>query len=126
MNESVRGNKVFPAITTGITVLFLLVTYFMLVAIVPTFKAVFNSFGAKLPLLTITMIWTSEISKRFFYLIIPISITLLIFFFRFCVSKPKQSQIRILIYTAVFWLLTTFLIVYSMFLPMSGMGEAIG
>ena len=126
MKNSDKGSKVISIITPVIVSILFCVGYFMLVAIIPTFRSTFEAFGRKLPHLTMIMFIASEFARIYFYIIIPVFAVLMYFFFRFVDSRKKSSQIRLLVYSVLFCLAVIVVIVISMFLPMFQMGEVVG
>lgn len=77
--EKLKG-KLKSAMTYPIVVSFIAaaVTIFLLTAVIPTFKTIFEGFGAELPLPTKILIGLSEFLKKYLFLIVGIPIVLLI------------------------------------------------
>lgn len=75
LRGKVKGAMVYPAIVSLIA---LAVTIFLLVVVIPTFKTIFEGFGAKLPLPTQILIGLSEFLKRYVYLVIGVPVALFI------------------------------------------------
>jgi type IV pilus assembly protein PilC len=67
LKAKVKAAMMYPAIVLSICAA---VTVFLLVFVIPTFKAIFESFGAQLPFLTQMLIDLSEIMKKYFVLIL--------------------------------------------------------
>ena len=67
LTAKVKSAMMYPAIVLSICGA---VTVFLLVFVIPTFKNIFESFGAKLPLPTQLLIDLSDIMKKFFLVIL--------------------------------------------------------
>jgi type IV pilus assembly protein PilC len=66
LRKKVKSAMMYP---TVVTVVAILITIFLLVKVVPVFGDIFSSFGAKLPAPTRFLIETSNIVKKFIWLI---------------------------------------------------------
>ncbi len=77
--EKLRG-KIKGAMTYPIVVSFIAagVTIFLLVVVIPTFKMIFEGFGAKLPLPTQILIGLSEFLKSYIFLVIGVPVAIFI------------------------------------------------
>ncbi|MGH8024991.1 MAG: type II secretion system F family protein, partial [Limisphaerales bacterium] len=67
IRKKVKTAMMYPA---TVVVVAILITIFLLVRVVPTFKDVYSSFNAKLPAPTLFMIGVSEIVKKYLILIL--------------------------------------------------------
>ena len=67
LKAKVKSAMMYPIIVLSICAI---VTVFLMVFVIPTFKTIFESFGAKLPMPTQILIDVSDIMKRYFILII--------------------------------------------------------
>lgn len=67
LKAKVKSAMMYPAIVLSICAL---VTVFLLVFVIPTFKNIFASFGAELPLPTQVLINISDSMKKYWYLLI--------------------------------------------------------
>ncbi len=67
LKAKVKSAMMYPAIVLSICAI---VTVFLMVFVIPTFKNIFASFGAELPLPTQILINISDTMKQFWYLII--------------------------------------------------------
>ena len=66
LRAKVKSAMMYPAIVLSICAL---VTVFLMVFVIPTFKAIFESFGKELPLPTQILIDISDMMKRYWYVI---------------------------------------------------------
>ena len=71
LRGKVKGAMVYPAVVSGVASC---VTIFLLVAVIPTFKTVFASFGGELPLPTQCLLAVSDFLRHYFMLLIIIPI----------------------------------------------------
>lgn len=71
LKGKVKGAMVYPLV---ISIIAAAVTIFLLIVVIPTFKTIFEGFGAELPLPTKILIQLSEILKSYFYIIIGVPI----------------------------------------------------
>jgi type IV pilus assembly protein PilC len=69
LKAKVKGAMMYPAIVLSICAT---VTCFLMVFVIPTFKNIFASFGAELPLPTQILIDISDTMKHFWYILIAI------------------------------------------------------
>ncbi len=78
-NEKLRG-KVKGAMTypVVVSVIAAAVTVFLLVAVIPTFKTIFEGFGAKLPLPTRILLGLSEFMQKYILLVIATPVAIFI------------------------------------------------
>jgi type IV pilus assembly protein PilC len=63
LKGKVRGAMVYPLVISGVATA---VTLFLLIAVIPTFKSVFASFGSELPAPTQVLIGISELLRHYF------------------------------------------------------------
>jgi type IV pilus assembly protein PilC len=71
LRGKVKGAMVYPLVISGVAGA---VTLFLLIAVIPTFKSVFASFGGELPMPTQILLMVSDFLRHFFVflLVIPI------------------------------------------------------
>ena len=69
LKAKVKSAMMYPAIVLSICAV---VTCFLMVFVIPTFKNIFASFGAELPLPTQVLINISDTMKRFWYVLVAI------------------------------------------------------
>jgi type IV pilus assembly protein PilC len=62
LKNKVKGALTYPA---TIAVVALIIVIFLMVKVVPTFKMVFDSFGGKLPIATLALLWVSEFEQKY-------------------------------------------------------------
>ena len=67
LKAKVKSAMMYPAIVLSICAI---VTVFLMVFVIPTFKNIFSSFGAELPMPTQMLINISDLMKQFWYLIV--------------------------------------------------------
>ncbi len=77
LKAKVKGAMVYPTIVLTIA---LSVTIFLLVAVIPTFRAIFEGFGADLPLPTKILIGLSDLLKKYILVIIIAPIIFVVVF----------------------------------------------
>jgi len=77
LRHKVKGALMYPMVVSSIAAL---VTVFLLVFVIPTFKEIFSSFGAELPLPTRIVIGTSEFLQKRWYLLLAAIIGLVYLF----------------------------------------------
>ncbi|MDI6756660.1 MAG: type II secretion system F family protein [Endomicrobiia bacterium] len=85
LKGKVKGALTMPAVIGFIAVS---VVIFLLVFVLPTFKSIFASFGAELPLPTRLLMNLSDLLTRFFYLVVIIPISAF-FGFKQALKVPK-------------------------------------
>lgn len=71
LKGKVKGAMVYPAVISGVAAS---VTIFLLVAVIPTFKTVFSSFGGELPAPTRFLLMVSDFLQRDFLFLIAIPV----------------------------------------------------
>lgn len=87
LKGKVTGALMYPAIVSVIAVV---VTVFLLIVVIPTFKTIFVGFGAELPLPTAILLGISEFLQKYVIAIIVIPIILSIVFQRWYKTPPGQ------------------------------------
>ncbi len=65
LNRKIRASLVYPAIVLSMAVI---ITIFLLVKVVPTFKGIFDMLGGKLPMPTQILLGISEFMRKYFLL----------------------------------------------------------
>ena len=80
LKAKVKSAMMYPIVVLSICAI---ITIFLLAFVIPRFAVIFESFGAKLPLLTQLLLDTSHLVVRFFYLIILMPVAGLYAFKRF-------------------------------------------
>jgi type IV pilus assembly protein PilC len=73
LKHKVKGAMMYPVIVLTICGA---VTIFLFIFVVPTFKKIFDSFGAELPVPTAVVIWISEHLTKYWYLVFGMPIAL--------------------------------------------------
>lgn len=71
LRGKVKGAMVYPLVVSGVASC---VTIFLLVAVIPTFKTVFASFGGELPLPTQCLLAVSDFLRHYFLLLVAIPV----------------------------------------------------
>jgi type IV pilus assembly protein PilC len=89
LRGKVKGAMMYPAVVSTIAAA---VTVFLLVGVIPTFKEIFSSFGAELPLPTRIVIGISEALQQQWYIFVGVPIGGFILFKRW-VKTEKGAQI---------------------------------
>ena len=82
--RKVRSSLIYPVVVISMAIL---ITTFLLIKVVPTFKGIFATLGGSLPLPTLILIKISD-TLRAFFLYILISIIAVGFFFQRYISTP--------------------------------------
>jgi len=85
----VKGAMMYPMVVSSIAAA---VTVFLLVGVIPTFKDIFSSFGAELPLPTRIVIGISESLQNYFYIYILIPV-IIVFVFRRWLKTENGKKI---------------------------------
>lgn len=85
----VKGAMMYPMVVSSIAAA---VTVFLLVGVIPTFKEIFSSFGAELPLPTRIVIGISESLQNYFYIYILIPV-IIVFVFRRWLKTENGKKI---------------------------------
>jgi len=75
LKGKVKGAMVYPAVICGVA---MSVTVFLLVAVIPTFKTVFSSFGGNLPFPTQILLMVSDFLQQQFYILAALPVILFI------------------------------------------------
>jgi type IV pilus assembly protein PilC len=63
LNRKIKSSLVYPAVVVSMAVL---ITIFLLLKVVPTFKGIFDTLGGKLPFPTLVLIGISDLFRKFF------------------------------------------------------------
>lgn len=84
----VKGAMMYPIVVSSIAGL---VTVFLLVGVIPTFKEIFSSFGAELPLPTRIVIGISESLQQFFYIYIAVPVGIVFALKRFLKTENGKK-----------------------------------
>lgn len=63
LTRKIKSSLIYPEVVVSLAIL---ITAFLLLKVVPTFKGIFESLGGKLPLPTLILISISEIAKKYF------------------------------------------------------------
>src|SRR5580658_10020094 len=84
LRKKVKTALMYP---TVVTVVAIVITIFLLVRVIPTFKDIYSSFNAKLPAPTLFMIDLSEIVKKYLLVILG-AIGLLIWAWMYFIKTP--------------------------------------
>ena len=85
LNRKIRASLVYPAIVLSMAVI---ITTFLLVKVVPTFKGIFDMLGGKLPVPTQILLGISDIVKRYFLFAVG-GLFMLSFIFNRYISTDK-------------------------------------
>ncbi|MBF0493576.1 MAG: type II secretion system F family protein [Candidatus Omnitrophica bacterium] len=85
LQKKVNSAMVYPAVVTGMA---LIITLVLIIKVVPVFKDVFSSFGAKLPTPTLMLINTSEFMQKNI-VIISVAVFFLVLLVRGYIKTPK-------------------------------------
>lgn len=63
LTRKIKSSLIYPEVVVSLAIL---ITAFLLLKVVPTFKGIFESLGGKLPLPTLILISISEIARKYF------------------------------------------------------------
>jgi type IV pilus assembly protein PilC len=85
LTRKVKSAFVYPVVVVSVA---LLITAIMFLKVIPGFKDIFSSLGAKLPLPTLVMIKTSELFQKYFLLIVGF-IIIMVFILRRLMKIPR-------------------------------------
>lgn len=85
LTRKVKSSLVYPAVVVSMAIL---ITTFLLVKVVPTFKGIFTTLGGKLPLPTLILIGISDWLRAYFLIIIGVLIVS-VFFFKKYINTEK-------------------------------------
>ena len=77
IKQKVRGAMIYP---TFVVIVAIVVVIVLMVKVVPTFTAIFESFGADLPLMTKILIWTSDFFRKYILVMVAIAAVIVLFF----------------------------------------------
>ncbi len=87
--KKVRSALVYPA---AIIVMATLITLFLLIKVVPTFKGIFEGFGGALPVPTLILLKISDTLRRFFPIVFGITAIIGFIFFRYIKTPAGRLQ----------------------------------
>ncbi len=90
LNRKVRAAFIYPVVVVSVA---LLITAVMFLKVIPGFKNIFSSLGAKLPLPTLVMIKASESFQKYFLLIVGF-IIIMVFILRRLMKIPRFQLAR--------------------------------
>jgi type IV pilus assembly protein PilC len=90
LKGKVKGAMVYPGVISGVA---LSVTLFLLVAVIPTFKTVFSSFGANLPAPTQILLAVSDFLRHQIILLLAIPAGLFVALQRWYVTEKGRTVI---------------------------------
>ena len=90
LKAKVKGAMVYPAVISFVAIA---VTVFLLVAVIPTFKTVFASFGGQLPFPTRILLTVSDFLKSEFLLLVLIPVGIFIGLQRFYKTETGRAWI---------------------------------
>jgi type IV pilus assembly protein PilC len=85
LNRKIRASLVYPAVVMSMA---LIITVFLLVKVVPTFKGIFDMLGGQLPLPTQILLGISDMVKHYFFVAIGV-VFLLGFLFNRYINSDK-------------------------------------
>ncbi|MBN1823961.1 MAG: type II secretion system F family protein [Endomicrobiales bacterium] len=88
LKGKVMGAMVYPAVITCVAGT---ITLFLLVFVIPTFKGIFESFGAELPLPTAMLIGLSEFLRKYFFVLAAAIVGLVVGFNKFRATNKGQK-----------------------------------
>jgi type IV pilus assembly protein PilC len=85
LQRKIKSSLVYPAVVVSMAIL---ITAFLLIKVVPTFKGIFDQLGGTLPLPTRILIAVSDIVRHYFVLTVIFFVIIVIAFQRY-ISTPK-------------------------------------
>jgi type IV pilus assembly protein PilC len=80
LNRKIRASLVYPAVVMSMAVI---ITTFLLVKVVPTFKGIFDMLGGQLPLPTQILLGISEVVKHYFLIAVGVAFVISFLFNRY-------------------------------------------
>ena len=89
LERKIRSSLIYPAVVVSMAVL---ITAFLLLKVVPTFKGIFETLGGKLPLPTLILIRTSDLFTRYFLLVVGFFIILSFVFKKYIGTEKGRYQ----------------------------------
>jgi len=89
IRRKVRSSLSYPILVVGMAIL---IVAFLMLKVVPTFKKIFESLGGALPLPTMILIKTSDLSVRLFPFLAPLLILLYIGIIRYIRTKEGRFK----------------------------------
>jgi len=90
LKSKVKSAMMYPIVVSGIAAL---VTVFLMIFVIPTFKNIFGSFGAELPLPTRVVIGISDAMKSHIFFVIAIPVALYIMGKRYYNSENGRAMV---------------------------------
>jgi type IV pilus assembly protein PilC len=87
LSRKIRSSLVYPAVVVSMA---LLITAFLLLKVVPTFKGIFDSLGGVLPLPTLILLGISDMLRKYILILIAILVIAVISFKKY-ISTDKGS-----------------------------------
>lgn len=90
LQRKIRSSLAYPIIVISMA---LVITAFLILKIIPTFKGIFDMLGGELPLPTKILIGISDFSRRWFLLIVGAMIVLIIAFKRIAITSKGKRKI---------------------------------
>ncbi len=85
LQRKVKSSMVYPAVVVSMA---FIITVFLMVKVVPTFKGIFDSLGGQLPLPTLILITISDFMTRFFLVGVAMLVVGIIFLKKY-IATPK-------------------------------------
>ena len=85
LQRKIKSSLIYPAVVVSMAIL---ITAVLLLKVVPTFKGIFDMLGGTLPLPTRILIGISDMVRRYFLVVLILSIGVIILFQRY-ISTPK-------------------------------------
>jgi type IV pilus assembly protein PilC len=89
LERKIRSSLIYPAVVVSMAVL---ITAFLLLKVVPTFKGIFETLGGKLPLPTLILIRASDLFSRYFLLVVGFFIILSFVFKKYIGTEKGRYQ----------------------------------
>ncbi|MCM8781258.1 MAG: type II secretion system F family protein, partial [Candidatus Omnitrophica bacterium] len=85
LNRKIRSSLVYPTVVVTVAIL---ITIFLLVKVVPTFKGIFDVLGGQLPLPTLILIGISNLMRKYFGILLVL-LGILGYFFKRYINTEK-------------------------------------
>jgi len=90
LKAKIKSSMMYPAVLCAVSVM---VTVFLLVFVIPTFKNIFAGFGAELPLPTRIVIWLSDGLKANILFILPMPVLLFVGYQKYRATPAGAERI---------------------------------
>lgn len=90
IETKVRGAMTYPAV---VIVVAILVSAFLMVGVLPTFKDIFQSFGMELPIITRMMLGLSDILRAYGWILLLLIVVGLLWFLRWAKTPKGQRKV---------------------------------